>query len=119
MALQISHSTLGLEWENIGSAKPKSGRNLNGLTEWIDLLGQRRKIWMENPELAKALQSSVTFTLEKWNTFGITDMMPNNVLRTDDFIKSGASYFQPAGPRSNTKTISIPSTYTLVRYDIP
>ena len=74
MALQISHSTLGLEWENIGSAKPKSGRNLNGLTEWIDLLGQRRKIWMENPELEGGSYEGVPMrTMElPWDYYGNT-----------------------------------------------
>ena len=66
---------LGLKWLPAGDTEPAMGRNL------------------EHAKLAEALRSKTEFTKQEWEVFGIKD------LRTDHFIKSGHSYFQPApGP---------------------
>ena len=64
--------TLGSKWLPVGDTEPTTGRNL------------------EHENLAEALRSKAEFTKQEWEAFGIKD------LRTDHFIKSGDSYFQPA-----------------------
>ena len=69
---------LGSRWKNVGAEKPTSGKELT------------------KKELAEALKRKSPFegdivdiTEQEWNASGL------NRLRTDNFIKSGDSYFQP------------------------
>ena len=61
-------------WANIGSVPPSSGRELT------------------NAKLAFALKNATKFSLADLAIFALDDVRPT------DFIKSGGSYFQPAGP---------------------
>jgi hypothetical protein len=63
---------LGFKWRKVGDEKPSQGEELI------------------NERLAAALEKSTEFTRTEWEAFDITG------LRTDHFVKSGASYFQPA-----------------------
>jgi hypothetical protein len=71
----VDTGSLGLKWLPAGDSEPAMGRNL------------------EHAKLAEALKSKTEFTKQEWEAFGIKD------LRTDQFIKSGYSYFQPAAGR--------------------
>ena len=64
---------LGLTWRKIGDTEPTNGQRL------------------ENAELAEALERKIEFTKQEWEAFGVKD------LRVTDFVKSGESYFVPAG----------------------
>ena len=64
-------SASGLTWRNAGDTHPAGGRSL------------------ENPQLAEALTRKTEFTQQEWEAFGIKD------LRSNDFIRSGDSYFHP------------------------
>ena len=61
------------KWLPVGDIEPTTGHNL------------------QNSKLAEALRSKTEFTVQEWEAFGI------EVLPTDHFIKSGDSFFQPAG----------------------
>jgi len=67
----------GLKWINSGATRPTEGRDLVAFHQ-----------------LAKALKLSgkdkAEFTQEEWDAFGIKD------LRSDDYIKCGDSYYEPA-----------------------
>lgn len=63
----------GLKWEALGETRPSEGREL------------------KSSALQEALRSKTEFTQDEWNSFGIGD------LYIADFIKSGDSYFKPAG----------------------
>jgi hypothetical protein len=64
--------TSSFSWREISDTQPTNGRKL------------------ANVDLAEALRDKHEFTQQEWDKFGIVD------LRTDDFIKSGESFFQPA-----------------------
>jgi hypothetical protein len=70
-SLQIVTEPRGLKWLPAGDTEPATGRNL------------------EHAKLAEALRSKTEFTKQEWEAFSIKD------LRTDHFIKSGDSYFEP------------------------
>jgi len=67
----------GLKWINSGATRPTEGRDLVAFHQ-----------------LAKAVKLSdkdkAEFTQEEWDAFGIKD------LRSDDYIKCGDSYYEPA-----------------------
>ena len=65
-----SQGPSGLQWKQIGYARPASGQELT------------------NPKLARALRIKRDFTSQEWDEFGIV------ALRTDDYIKAG-QYFMP------------------------
>eukprot|EP00966_Prymnesium_polylepis_P051360 1188618-Prymnesium_polylepis.2 len=73
--------TSGFKCYEVGAEKPKQGEELR------------------NWALAEALQSRTEFTLDEWAKFGI------NQLKGEEFIKSGANYFRPAGPISSRHLI--------------
>jgi len=62
---------LGWKWVNAGPAQPAHGRELT------------------NSQLKASLESKMEFTRQEWEAFEIKD------LRYNDYIKSGASFFQP------------------------
>jgi len=64
---------VGLKWRNLGATKPTSG------------------LLFQNTVLANALATKTEFSKEEWAAFGIPD------LNIDNFIKSGLSFFKPAG----------------------
>ena len=72
----IQTKASGLRWENTGTTVPANCREIN---------------WGRHTELAGNLTNRIEFTEEEWKSFGIDD------LRIDDFIKSNAFYFKPAG----------------------
>ena len=65
-------SISGLQWQVIGDSLPQNGREIF------------------NSALATLLMSKTEFTRKEWDAFGI-----ETPLRKGDFIKSGASYFEP------------------------
>ena len=78
-AAECVPKALGFKWLSAGDTEPTTGRNL------------------EHPELAEALMSKTEFTQQEWEAFGmVVDDLYSN-LGTDHFVKSGDSYFQPAG----------------------
>jgi hypothetical protein len=65
-------SISGLQWQVIGDSLPQNGREIF------------------NSALATLLMSKTEFTRKEWDAFGI-----ETPLRKGDFIKSGASHFEP------------------------
>ena len=74
----IENSDFGLKWENVGTAKPTLGREL------------------QNDKLTAVLQQKTELDATEWKNCGIND------LRHDDFIKAGDSYFKPSDSRYET-----------------
>ncbi len=76
----------GLKWLPAGNTEPRHLKHVRG--PGMNLL-------------AEELTKKTEFTKKEWESFGIKDLRP------DHFIKSGNSYFQPAGTEC-TVTFTIP-----------
>ena len=74
----------GLLWEHIGTSKPSQGRELTN-PDWPAMV-----------ELGNMLMSSTRLTEEERDSLDIWGGI--GLLRSDDFIEAGGSYYRPADP---------------------
>ena len=74
----------GLLWEHIGTSKPAQGRELTN-PDWPAMV-----------ELGNMLMSSTRLTEEERDSLDIWGGI--GLLRSDDFIEAGGSYYRPADP---------------------
>ena len=109
LALEFYEKTkaLGLEWKNVGATEPCLGRRLNNealtkaLKSKTEALGSKWKAVslqkpMEGSEItndalaAKLQLQQLTFTQKEWDEFALPP------IGSDDYIRAGRQYFQPA-----------------------
>ena len=109
LALEFYEKTkaLGLEWKNVGATEPCLGRRLNNealtkaLKSKTEALGSKWKAVssqkpMEGSEItndalaAKLQLLQLTFTQKEWDEFALPP------IGSDDYIRAGRQYFQPA-----------------------
>jgi hypothetical protein len=84
----LNSAVTGLVWRNAGDEKPSKGEQFH------------------SDSLAAALEQKTEFTQAEWDTFHITGLL------ADHFIKSGASYFQPAAvDDASTTKLNMPPDY--------
>jgi hypothetical protein len=90
------YQTLGLKWLHVVGTEPVSGHNLDHASyqELAAALSRqvRSLACQALPDVGK-----IELTKQEWEAFGIKD------LRTNHFIKSGDSYFQPVGSKEYSK----------------